>query len=182
LDEFDKNDSEDEVLREIEEADFDSLLEEMGAISDEKTAAEIDKLSLEERDEIELDGDLRELDSESLDNPDLDLTALFDESADDKSKGYIDVDSLLKESENLTPATDDELALDLDMSLDSFLNDDAEIDVDLDSDQASNLDLARVYIDMEDNDAAIEALEDVLEKGTDEQKEEAKALLEQLKG
>ena len=181
LEQFEGSDSEDEVLREIEDADFDSLLEEMGAISDEQTAAEIDKLSIEERNEIEIDGDLGDLDSKSLDNPDLDLTALFDESADDKSKGYIDVDSLLKESENLTPATDDELELDLDMSLDSFLNDDAEIDVDLDADQASNLDLARVYIDMEDNDAAAEALEDVLQKGTKEQKEEAKALLEQLK-
>jgi pilus assembly protein FimV len=67
------------------------------------------------------------------------------------------------------------------MSLDKFLNDEPEIDVDLDADQSSNLDLARVYIDMEDNEAAKEALEEVLQKGNDEQKEEAQALLQHLR-
>nr|WP_297347703.1 FimV/HubP family polar landmark protein [uncultured Glaciecola sp.] len=181
LDKFNKTDSEDDVLREIEEADFDSLLAEMGSLSDEQTAAEIDKLS-DGADDGVFEDRLKEQDTQTLDNPDLDLTALFDESVIDNSKDFIDVDSLLQESENVTPATDDELALDLDMSLDKFLNDGAEIDVDIDADQASNLDLARVYIDMEDNEAAIEALDEVVKKGNDEQKEEAKALLEQLKG
>jgi len=190
LDKFNGSDSEDDVLREIEEADFDSLLAEMGAFSDEQTAAEIDKLSNDDSDENthqyankeSAEGKSNGIDTETLDNPDLDLTALFDESAVENSKDFIDVNSLLQESENVTPATDDELALDLDMSLDNFLNDEAEIDVDIDADQASNLDLARVYIDMEDNEAAIEALEQVVQKGNDEQKEEAQILLEELKG
>lgn len=182
LDEYSETDSEDDVLREIEEADFDSLLEEMGALSDEQTAAEIDKLAIDDLNDFEIEGDLEDTTPETLYNPDLDLTALFDESAVEDSKDFIDVDSLLQESENLTPATDEELGLDLDMSLDSFLNDEAEIDVDLDADQASNLDLAQVYIDMEDNEAATEALEEVLQKGTTEQKVEAQALLNQLKG
>jgi len=182
LDEYSETDSEDDVLREIEEADFDSLLEEMGALSDEQTAAEIDKLATDDLDDFEVEGDIEDITPETLDNPDLDLTALFDESEVEDSKDFIDVDSLLQESENLTPATDEELGLGLDMSLDNFLNDEAEIDVDLDADQASNLDLAQVYIDMEDNEAAIEALEEVLQKGTAEQKVEAQALLDQLKG
>jgi pilus assembly protein FimV len=181
LDKFNKTDSEDDVLREIEEADFDSLLAEMGSLSDEQTAAEIDKLSDDDSDDGAIEVKLSERYTETLDNPDLDLTALFDESATDNSKDFIDVDSLLQESENVTPATDDELALDLDMSLDKFLNDEADIDVDIDADQASNLDLARVYIDMEDNEAAIEALDEVIKKGNEEQKEEAQVLLEQLK-
>lgn len=183
LENFNSNESEDDVLREIEEADFDSLLQEMGSLDDEQTAAEIEKLAIDDEHEPAADIKDEDGDSEALDNPDLDLTALFDESAqdNDKSKGFIDVDSLLQESENLTPATDEELVLDLDMSLDKFLNDDTAIDVDVDADQASNLDLARVYMDMEDNEAAIESLEEVLEKGTDEQKMEAKALIEQLK-
>jgi len=182
LDEFSETDSEDDVLREIEEADFDSLLEEMGALSDEQTAAEIDKLAIDDLDDPELDSNSKDIPQETLDNPDLDLTALFEEPNVDDSKNFIDVDSLLQETENLTPATDEELGLDLDMSLDSFLNDEAEVDVDLNADQASNLDLAQVYIDMEDNEAAIEALEEVLQKGNAEQKEEAEALLNQLKG
>lgn len=181
LDEFSETDSEDDVLREIEEADFDSLLEEMGALSDEQTAAEIDKLAIDDLDDPELESSSNDIAQETLDNPDLDLTALFEEPDVDDSKNFIDVDSLLQETENLTPATDEELGLDLDMSLDSFLNDEAEIDVDLNADQASNLDLAQVYIDMEDNEAAIEALEEVLQKGNAEQKEEAEALLNQLK-
>lgn len=68
------------------------------------------------------------------------------------------------------------------MSLDKFLHEDAKIDVDLDAGQASNLDLAQVYIDMEDIEAATEALEEVLKKGNDKQKTEARALLKQLKG
>ncbi|WP_370545302.1 FimV/HubP family polar landmark protein [Glaciecola sp. MH2013] len=68
------------------------------------------------------------------------------------------------------------------MSLDSFLNESNGIDVDVDADQSSNLDLARVYIDMEDTEAAIEALDQVVKKGNAKQKEEASALLEQLKG
>ena len=182
LDNYTETDSEDDVLREIEEADFDSLLEEMGALSDEQTAAEIDKLAIDDVDNTEVEVSLDDAAPENLDNPDLDLTALFDESPVEDSNDFIDVDSLLQESENVTPATDEELALDLDMSLDKFLHEDAKIDVDLDAGQASNLDLAQVYIDMEDIEAATEALEEVLKKGNDKQKTEARALLKQLKG
>lgn len=182
LDNYTETDSEDDVLRQIEEADFDSLLEEMGALSDEQTAAEIDKLAIDDLDNTEVEGSLDDAAPENLDNPDLDLTALFDESPVEDSNDFIDVDSLLQESENVTPATDEELALDLDMSLDKFLHEDAKIDVDLDAGQASNLDLAQVYIDMEDGEAAAEALEEVLKKGNDKQKIEARALLKQLKG
>jgi pilus assembly protein FimV len=181
LDKFKETDSEDDVLREIEDSDFDSLLAEMGNLSDEETAAEIDKLVDEDPSETGIEAGTDKIKTDTLDNPDLDLTALFDESTVENSKDFIDVDSLLQESEHLTPATDDELALDLDMSLDKFLNNEPEIDVDLDADQSSNLDLARVYIDMEDNEAAIEALEEVLQKGNDEQKKEAQALLQHLR-
>jgi pilus assembly protein FimV len=179
LDKFSEANSEDDVLREIEEADFDLLLAEMDSLSDEQTATEIEKLY--DGDDGVLEVTLKEQATETLDNLDLDLAALFDESVIDNSKDFIDVDSLLQESDNVTPATDDELALDLDMSLDKFLNDEVEIDVDIDADQASNLDLARVYVDMEDNEAAIEALDEVVQKGNDEQKEEALALLKQLR-
>jgi pilus assembly protein FimV len=180
LDKFKETESEDDVLREIEDSDFDSLLAEMGSLSDEQTAAEIDKLGDEDPSETAIEPGIDKIKTDTLDNPDLDLRALFDESTVENSKDFIDVDSLLQESEHLTPATDDELALDLDMSLDKFLNNEPEIDVDLDADQSSNLDLARVYIDMEDNEAAIEALEEVLQKGNEEQKEEAQGLLQRL--
>ncbi|MBF7072525.1 AAA family ATPase [Glaciecola sp. MH2013] len=178
--------AEDEVLKEIESADFDALLEEMGAIADDDIGS---KLAEIEPDMENLDSLVEALDSDNgksdkLDNPDLDLTALFDdpEGEVDASADFIDVDNLIEESEQLAPASDDEIELNLDMSLDSFLNESNGIDVDVDADQSSNLDLARVYIDMEDTEAAIEALDQVVKKGNAKQKEEASALLEQLKG
>jgi pilus assembly protein FimV len=180
LDKFNETDSDDDVLREIEDSDFDSLLAEMGNISDQQTPTETDKFVDEEPSETVIEDGTDKTKADTLDNPDLDLTALFDEPTVESSKDFIDVDNLLQESEHLTPATDDELALDLDMSLDKYLNSEPGIDVDLDADQSSNLDLARVYIDMEDNEAAIEALEEVLQKGNDEQKEEAQGLLQGL--
>lgn len=95
LDNYTETDSEDDVLREIEEADFDSLLEEMGALSDEQTAAEIDKLAIDDVDNTEVEVSLDDAAPENLDNPDLDLTALFDESPVEDSNDFIDVDSLL---------------------------------------------------------------------------------------
>jgi FimV-like protein len=48
---------------------------------------------------------------------------------------------------------------------------------DEETNQASNLDLAQVYIDMEDTEAAIELLDEVVKLGTPEQKDEATMLL-----
>ncbi len=176
--------TEDDVLQEIEDADFDSLLADMGALEDDTGSKLAD---LEQAETQETSSSKAETESKQdleLDNPDLDLTALFDESDDknDSDSAFIDVDNLIEESEKLPPASDDEIELNIDMSLDSFLNDDTSIDVDINADQASNLDLARVYIDMEDKEAASELLEEVVEKGSDEQQEEARLLLAQLKG
>ena len=187
--------SEDEVLQEIENADFDALLEEMGAISEDDTGSKLAELEADD-DDIQI-GELTPEDSNDeqvnatqavesepqLDNPDLDLTALFDDPDDKQDDGsdFIDVDNLIQESESLTPASDDEVELNIDMSLDSFLSESNGIDVDIDADQASNLDLARVYIDMEDTEAAIEALEQVIKKGNDSQQEEANALIQKLR-
>ena len=44
----------------------------------------------------------------------------------------------------------------------------------------TKLDLARAYIDMEDQDGAREILQEVLEEGTDEQKQEATKLMDGL--
>ncbi len=176
--------TEDDVLQEIEEADFDSLLADMGALEDD-TGSKLADLEVEETAEkIDTKAEAESKEDLALDNPDLDLTALFDDpdGVKDPDSDFIDVDNLIEESEKLPPASDDEIELNIDMSLDSFLNNDTSIDVDMNADQASNLDLARVYIDMEDTEAAIELLDEVAEKGDDEQQEEAKLLLAQLKG
>jgi pilus assembly protein FimV len=167
----------------------------MGAISEDDTGSKLAELEADD-DDIQI-GELTPEDSNDeqvnatqavesepqLDNPDLDLTALFDDPDDKQDDGsdFIDVDNLIQESESLTPASDDEVELNIDMSLDSFLSESNGIDVDIDADQTSNLDLARVYIDMEDTEAAIEALEQVIKKGNDSQQEEANALIQKLR-
>ena len=56
------------------------------------------------------------------------------------------------------------------------------IDIDKDAGQSANLDLARVYMEMDDMDAAKELLEEVVEKGSSEQQEEAATLLKSISG
>ena len=167
------DDIDDELLKEIEDADFDSLLEEVESISEEE--------------------------SETLDNPDLDLTALLDESSDELSDEpsdelneqdkFVDVDDLLSESESAPQLKDEDLELKLNMDIPSMGGDDASGGEggnesnnisEEDTNQASNLDLAQVYIDMGDHDAAIETLQEVLDKGDAAQRIEAKGLLESI--
>jgi pilus assembly protein FimV len=45
---------------------------------------------------------------------------------------------------------------------------------------ATKLDLARAYVDMEDADGARELLQEVIQEGNDEQKSEAKDLIDKL--
>lgn len=172
---------------------------------------------LDELDNSEFDELLGSIDSEEpedkaledfkLDNPDLDLQALFSEEApsdksldgvssepeglDSEADGaidtpleddYVDVETLMAESD-ATEEDESERELDLDVSLSEFSgvsDDDDVFDIDKDAGQNANLDLARVYIEMDDPEAAKELLEEVVEKGSDNQKSEAESLLKTL--
>lgn len=77
----------------------------------------------------------------------------------------------------------DTAELDLDVSLSDFtgVNDnDAVIDIDKDAGQNANLDLARVYIEMDDVPAAKELLDEVVSQGSEEQKQEAESILKSI--
>ncbi len=172
---------------------------------------------LDELDNSEFDELLGSIDSEEpedkaledfkLDNPDLDLQALFTEEAPSDSSSddllqepdsldseaggpidtpleedYVDVETLMAESD-ATEEDESERELDLDVSLSEFSgvsDDDDVFDIDKDAGQNANLDLARVYIEMDDPEAAKELLEEVMEKGSDNQKSEAESLLKTL--
>ncbi len=61
----------------------------------------------------------------------------------------------------------------------------SDLDADLDflsgtDESETKLDLARAYIDMDDKDGAKEILQEVLEEGTDKQKQDAGNLLDSL--
>jgi pilus assembly protein FimV len=57
---------------------------------------------------------------------------------------------------------------------------DAVIDIDKDAGQNANLDLARVYIEMDDVPAAKELLDEVVSQGSEEQKQEAESILKSI--
>ena len=89
---------------------------------------------------------------------------------------------VLSETE-LPEMSDDDIDLDIEKSLDHLVDTGKDKIADLDEtdiDQAGNLDLAQVYIDMEDHEAAKELLDEVSQKGTPEQQKEAADLLKDL--
>ena len=71
---------------------------------------------------------------------------------------------------------DNDLALDDD----SFNLDLDDENFNLDEDMGTKLNLARAYIDMDDDEAARKTLEEVVAGGSDAEIMEAKALLEQI--
>jgi pilus assembly protein FimV len=163
-----------DVLADIESSDFDDLLSEIDADNIETTIKEIDEAS----------------NGNAPDDPllsaglDLDALMLDDDEPESSVEDFINVDDLLSESEGLTPLEDDELALDLDNSLPKMNSNNSQSSAggfeQENTDQASNLDLAQVYIDMDDLDAAKEILLEVQAKGSDEQMSEAMQLLQQI--
>jgi pilus assembly protein FimV len=103
----------------------------------------------------------------------------------DTSEDFVDVDDLLAESDAMAQMNDSDKELDLNSSLDKFLSKEpSEVEAyaaDVESDQASNLDLAQVYIDMEDFEAAKELLDEVVRLGNQDQQQEANGLILNIK-
>lgn len=181
IDSNDVADDELNVLADIEGSDFEELLSEIDA------------------DSLDISDDLKALentpDEDISDNlirkAGLDLDSLMkdDEQAEQSIEDFVNVDDLLSQSDALTPLEDADVELDLEKSLgrlstENNLDKAASLsisDEDLLSEQASNLDLAQVYMDMDDLEAAAEVLEEVVAKGSAEQITEAKELLEQIK-
>ena len=121
-----------------------------------------------------------------LDNPDLDLNALLSDLDDSEAttesnlptEDFLDVEALIDDGEEET--NPDDFELDLDVSLSDFTgvsDDDDVIDIDKDAGQHANLDLARMYIEMDDEDAARNLLDEVIRDGTEEQIKEAQDIL-----
>jgi pilus assembly protein FimV len=126
-----------------------------------------------------------------LDNPDLDLEALLSDVAPTEAgnndkvapEDFLDVDALINDGDDENDIDPDDAELDLDVSLSDFTgvsDDDDVIDIDKDAGQNANLDLARVYIEMDDVDSAKELLDEVMSLGSDEQKKEADEILKSI--
>lgn len=178
---------EDNLINELDGADFDDMLNELDDDIDTPSDSDIN-IGLE-------DAKTSSASADPIEESGLDLDALMTSiDSDEAKKGdttgsddFVDVDDLLMESEAMPKPSDEEMELDLDSSLDKLMTSEdrsheAQSDQsDTETNQSSNLDLALVYIDMEDFVAAKELLEEVTRLGTQEQQEEANTLLGQIK-
>ncbi|ENM5728882.1 hypothetical protein AB7D55_000598 [Vibrio mimicus] len=105
---------------------------------------------------------------------------------DPQRDGYMTIDELMAQVESeeqvLNP---DEEELKLDVGLDEFpdvIGDIRDIDVDSGAEAAGKLDLAKIYIEMNDEKGAIKLLEEAIVDGDDDIRQQAKRLIDVLNG
>ncbi|MGR5360415.1 FimV/HubP family polar landmark protein [Vibrio mediterranei] len=101
---------------------------------------------------------------------------------EDNAEQFMTIDELMAQVDD-NDSTDEEEELKLDVGLDEFpdvIGPITEVDVDSDSEAAGNLDLAKIYIEMNDFDGAVKLLEKALLEGSGNIQSEAKALLAKL--
>ncbi|WP_241905610.1 FimV/HubP family polar landmark protein [Vibrio breoganii] len=97
---------------------------------------------------------------------------------------YKTIDEVIAEGDSAPTTNPDEEELDLRVGLDEFPDVIGKVelkDVDLEGEVASQLDLATVYIQMNDLNHASKLLKGVLEKGTQEEQQRAQQLLESIR-
>jgi len=172
--------------------DLDSLDVDLDAAADLSFEVEGDELPvLDDSAEIDLDSVAHEDDSSAEVSLDLDMDLDLEELAEQPETGadpLLDLDELSKEldaemlefdaSEPVTESISEPVADSAELDL-------SDLDADLDflsgtDESETKLDLARAYIDMDDKDGAKEILQEVLEEGTDKQKQDAGSLLDSL--
>jgi pilus assembly protein FimV len=157
-------DEDDGIIEELEGSSFDEMLESIDLDDD---------LSLEE------------------DDTGFDIAALLDETSESEdineseldTEDFLDVESLLNESFNAESDDEIDKALDLDIPLEPFVNDQDNlnmIDVDADDGLGAKLDLAHAYIEIGEDDSAKELLDEILKNGSAEQIAEVKIILNKL--
>ena len=94
------------------------------------------------------------------------------------------IDELMAEVESEDDQSVDE-ELKLDVGLNEFpdvIGDIGDVDVDANSEAAGKLDLAKIYIEMNDSKGAIKLLEEAIVDGSDEIRQEAKKLIDDING
>lgn len=141
------------------------------AVDVEDVVTEAQESAADEQ-EVDFAADLAELDAE-LDD--------FSAPAEEHDIPVVDeplVDEApVADSAEQSPAA----AADQDIDLDKLAAADDEFDFLAGTDEcATKLDLARAYIDMEDSDGARELLQEVLQEGSDQQKQDARSLMDTL--
>ncbi len=149
--------------------------------------AELDELTEPTAPVIEDTETLAELESDNLEPlSKLDEASAFEASAEFEGSSEFD----LNELEDLPDFTEETIEKDIaapatqgsqEIDLDELAASDNEFDFLAGTDEcATKLDLARAYMDMEDNEGAKELLLEVVAEGSDQQKQDARALMDSI--
>jgi len=102
---------------------------------------------------------------------------------DPASSKFMTIDNLMAQAERRggDSFTPDDEGLKLDVGLNEFpdvIGDISDIDVDSDSEAASKLDLAKIYVEMNDDKGAIKLLEEAIVDGNDAIRQQARRLID----
>jgi pilus assembly protein FimV len=154
-----------DVIGELNDVDFDELL---ANIEEESSPTQQDDI------EFTLDDIGDNLVDESLD-----AKVIQNDLKATQTEDYVSVDDLLSGSEEVSSAEPYEKT-NIDVGLGQFSQNESGIDVDEDGSMSSQLDLAKMYIEMSDLENAQVILQEVTSKGDVLQKIEAQELLDSL--
>lgn len=157
------------------------------SIEEEQVAESMDKVEQPEEPEFDLTHSLDEtVATDELADFNFDSSDNSENSATAQDSIETDLEDLASALENNEESSSGDVSLDtIDLSSPADLEDDGS---DFDDDNpfadldevGTKLDLARAYVDMGDEEGAKSIIDEVMNEGTDEQKEEAQALLKQL--
>jgi pilus assembly protein FimV len=155
-----------EVIEELDDVDFDQLLanigEELASTTDDEVGLTLDEI-----------GD------------DLVGNNLIDENIQsieklEPTEDYVSVDDLLSESLEEVDEVEPYGKTNIDVGLGQFSQNESGVDVDENGSMSSQLDLAKMYIEMNDEENAQVILQEIISKGDVIQKVEAQELLDSL--
>ncbi len=167
-------------LDNLDEMDSENLVGDMRLDSEFLDRMESGEATIEEQ---PLDIDLGDLEEESgeLETEGAGLEAAGEaiELDDSESLDNMDLESIEKELEGLSDNLDTDEAEPLELP-ESESTDEISLDLDTTDEVTTKLDLARAYIDMGDNEGAKSILDEVVNEGNDQQKQEAKELLDTI--
>ncbi|ALO35570.1 hypothetical protein CMT41_13245 [Colwellia sp. MT41] len=156
-----------DIITELDNVDFDELLaniEEESATA--STAVDVVELTLNDIDDDLIDDSLGKS-----------IESIKEAEA---TEDYVSVDELLSESLANTDASEPYEKTNIEGVLGRFSDNNSGIDVDKDGSMSSKLDLAKMYIEMSDEENAEVILQEVIKKGNKTQQVAAQTLLDTL--
>ncbi|MBU2893919.1 hypothetical protein KO495_11385, partial [Colwellia sp. D2M02] len=179
----DSSTTEIEDIKELDNVDFDELL----ANIEEENHSQVE-VNTEDEDigDSLLDGIISNESSTSNENQNAivsDNVPSESDSLTKESAEYVSVDTLLSQSMTAEENNEPYEKTNIDVGLGEYSlydEDNKGVDVDSDNSMSAKLELAKVYLEMDDADSAQVILEEVISKGNNEEQLTAKTLLEGL--